>query len=100
MSTVTLPKTPPKLKPTEAPSEQKFEYPRNLLMNRVGGRPSGSTYAAVSHFVDAVLDGFDPLVTLESSVRVTEVLEAIHRSCVQGAPIRIEQEESHEPAQI
>lgn len=84
----------------EIATEQKFEYPRNLLVNRVGGRPSGSTYAAVSHFVDAVLDGFDPLVTLESSVRVTEVLEAIHRSCAQGAAIRIEQEESHEPVQV
>jgi predicted dehydrogenase len=74
----------------EIATEQRFEYPRNLLVNKVGGRPSGSTYAAVSHFVDAVLDGFDPLVTLESSVRVTEVLEAIHRSCAAGAPVRIE----------
>jgi predicted dehydrogenase len=74
----------------EIATEQRFEYPRNLLINKVGGRPSGSTYAAVSHFVDAVLDGFEPLVTLESSVRVTEVLEAIHRSCVEGAPVRIE----------
>jgi predicted dehydrogenase len=84
----------------EIATEQKFEYPRNLLINRVGGRPGGSTYAAVSHFVDAVLDDFEPLVTLESSVRVTEVLEAIHRSCATGAPVCIQQEESHEPIQV
>jgi predicted dehydrogenase len=84
----------------EIATEQKFEYPRNLLINRVGGRPGGSTYAAVCHFVDAVLDDLEPLVTLESSVRVTEVLEAIHRSCVEGAPARIQQEESHEPIQV
>jgi predicted dehydrogenase len=84
----------------EIATEQKFEYPRNLLINRVGGRPGGSTYAAVSHFVDAVLDDFEPLVTLESSVRVTEVLEAIHCSCATGAPVRIQQEESHEPIQV
>ena len=84
----------------EIASEQRFEYPRNLLVNKVGGRPSGSTYAAVTHFVDAVLDESDTLVSLESSVRVTEVLEAIHRSCAQGAAVRIEQEEWHEPFQV
>jgi predicted dehydrogenase len=84
----------------EIATEQKFEYPRNLLINRAGGRPGGSSYAAVSHFVDAVLDDFEPLVTLESSVRVTEVLEAIHRSCAKGAPVRIQHEESPEPIQV
>jgi predicted dehydrogenase len=84
----------------EIASERRFEYPRNLLVNRVGGRPSGSTYGAVTHFVDAVLDGGDPLVTLESSVRVTQVLEAIHRSCESGASVRIEQEETDATRQV
>ena len=84
----------------EIAGERRFEYPRNLLVNRVGGRPSGSTYAAVTHFVDAVLDGREPLVSLESSVRVTRVLEAIHRSFREGAPVRIEQEEADEPLQV
>jgi predicted dehydrogenase len=77
----------------EIASRDRFEYPRNLLINQVGGRPSGSVYAAVCHFVDAVLDGKEPLVTLESSVRVTHVLEAIHRSCERGAAVHIEEEE-------
>ena len=41
----------------EIATEARFEYPRNLLVNNVGGRPSGSAAAAVWHFVDAVLDG-------------------------------------------
>lgn len=84
----------------EVASEKRFEYPRNLLVNRVGGRPSGSAYAAVTHFVDAVLDGHDPLVSLESSVRVTRILEAIHRSCSAGVAVRIEKEEADEPLQV
>lgn len=84
----------------EIATNDRFEYPRNLLANRVGGRPSGSTFAAVSHFVDAVLDDFEPLVSLESSVRVTRVLEAIRRSCVEGAAVPIEEEESDAPLQV
>lgn len=84
----------------EIAGEERFEYPRNLLVNRVGGRPSGSTYAAVTHFVDAVLDGFEPLVSVESSVRVTQVLEAIHRSCESGASVRIEQEGTDATRQV
>jgi predicted dehydrogenase len=76
----------------EIATDAKFEYPRNLLVNNVGGRPGGSAAAAVWHFVDAVLDGGDLLVSLESSVRVTRVLDAIHRSCAQQGPVRLEEE--------
>ena len=85
----------------EIATEQKFEYPRNLLINRVGGRPSGSTYAAVTHFVDAVLDGFEPLVSLESSVRVTRG-PGSHPSLLlpRGRRSVSKQEEWHETVQI
>ncbi len=83
----------------EIATDDAFEYPRNLLVNRVGGRPGGSAAAAVRHFVDAVLDGVEPLVSLSSSIRVTRILEAVHRSCAQGAPVRIEKEERHESLQ-
>ena len=73
----------------EIADNKTFAYPRNLLVNRVGGKPSGSTAVAVEHFVDCVLDGTDPIVTLESSVHVTEVLEAIHESCSSGRPVQI-----------
>ena len=84
----------------EIATEAAFEYPRNLLINRVGGRPGGAAAAAVIHFVDALADGSEPLVTLSSSVRVTRVLSAIHRSCAEGAPVRIDKEEAHESLQV
>jgi predicted dehydrogenase len=84
----------------EIATDDAFEYPRNLLINRVGGRPSGSAAAAVWHFVDAVLEGTSPLISLSSSVRVTRILEAIHRSCAQGDPVRIEKEKTHESLEV
>ena len=84
----------------EIATEGAFEYPRNLLINRTGGRPGGAAPAAVTHFVDALLDGTEPLVTLAGSVRVTRILDAIHRSCAEGAPVRIDKEEAHEPLQV
>jgi predicted dehydrogenase len=84
----------------EIATEGAYEYPRNLLINRVGGSPGGAAPAAVRHFVDALLDGTDPLVTLASSVRVTRILDAIHRSCAEGAPVRIDKEEAHESLQV
>jgi predicted dehydrogenase len=85
----------------EIATEDVFEYPRNLLVNRVGGSPGGSATFAVRHFADAVLDGTPPLVSLSSSVRVTRILEAIHRSCAEeGAPVRIDKEEAHESLQV
>jgi len=84
----------------EIATNDAFEYPRNLLVNRVGGTPAGSAAAAVRHFADAVLDGTAPFVSLSSSVRVTRILEAIHRSCTEGAPVRIDKEEAHESLQV
>lgn len=68
-----------------------FSYPRNSLVNRVAGRPSGSTAVAVEHFVDCVLDGAEPLIDLASSIHVTEILSAIHESGRTGLPVPIEE---------
>lgn len=84
----------------EIATDGAFEYPRNLLINRVDGRPGGAAAAAVRHFVDALVDGTEPLVSLSSSVRVTRILEAIHRSCAEGAPVRIDKEEAHESLHV
>lgn len=73
----------------ELATADSFSYPRNQLAGRVGGRPSGSTAAAIAHFVDAVLDGTSPLVSLDSSVHVTEVLVAIDESWRTGRPVTI-----------
>lgn len=68
-----------------------FSYPRNNLVNRVAGRPSGSTAVAVEHFVDCVLEGREPIIDLASSIHVTEILSAIHLSCRTGMPAPIEE---------
>ncbi|TDC50683.1 Gfo/Idh/MocA family oxidoreductase [Jiangella ureilytica] len=71
----------------EIATHEAFAYPRNQLAGRVGGKPSGSIAGAVEHFVDAVLDGRPPIVSIDSSVHVTEVLAAIDRSWRSGRPV-------------
>ncbi|SEE87577.1 Gfo/Idh/MocA family protein [Jiangella alba] len=71
----------------EIATHESFAYPRNQLAGRVGGKPSGSIAGAVEHFVDAVLDGTPPIVSIDSSVHVTEVLAAIDRSWRSGRPV-------------
>ncbi|GAA2584266.1 Gfo/Idh/MocA family oxidoreductase [Dactylosporangium fulvum] len=74
----------------EIATPDRFSYPRNQLAGRVGGKPSGSVAAAVTHFVDAVLDKTPPLVTVDSSVHVTEVLAAIDTSWRTGQPVTVD----------
>jgi predicted dehydrogenase len=78
----------------EIATHEAFSYPRNQLAGRVGGKPSGSVALAVQDFVDAVLDGAEPLVSLDSSVHVTEVLVAIDESWRTGVPVRLTVEEA------
>ena len=79
-----------KVEQLEIATPQAFEYPRNQLLGRAGGRPSGSVAGALRHFIDVVLDGGEPLVTMDSSVAVTAILEAIARSCESGGPVSVE----------
>lgn len=73
----------------EIATHEAFTYPRNQLSGRVGGKPSGSVALAVQDFVDVVLDGGQPLVSLDSSVHVTEVLVAIDESWRTGRPVAL-----------
>jgi predicted dehydrogenase len=76
----------------EVADASEFSYPRNSLVNSVAGKPGGSTASAVQHFVDCVMDETAPLVDLESSVHVTEVLVAIQESCTTGHPVLLIEE--------
>lgn len=78
----------------ELANATKFTYPRNSLVNQVGGKPGGSTVSAVQHFVDCVLDDKEPLIDIASSVHVTEVLVAIQESCTTGVPVSLTKEQS------
>lgn len=78
-----------KIEQLEIVSGDGVSYPRNLVVNTVGGKPSGAASAAVGHFVECVLEGRAPLVTLESSVLVSDVLEAVDRSWREGVAVPV-----------
>ena len=68
-----------------------FQYPRNLLGYAYeGSEIHGAVPLSIHHFVKCVLLDREPLVTLESSLRVTRILDAIQRSIDLGAPVRLE----------
>lgn len=77
----------------EIATHEAFSYPRNQLSGRVGGKPSGSVAGAVQHFIDVVLDRREPIVSIDSSVHVTEVLVAIDESWRTGRPVALTVEE-------
>lgn len=64
-------------------------HPRNQLAMSVGGKPSGSVSHAIRDFVDAVLDSHQPLISIDSSVHVTDVLTAIDASWRTGSPVEL-----------
>jgi predicted dehydrogenase len=70
----------------EIASNEKYEFPRNLLLLEMTGHPQGSVRHAVTHWVDCALDHQPPLISLESSRHVTAILEAIHQSLAAGGP--------------
>ncbi|MDB6020614.1 MAG: oxidoreductase, partial [Pedosphaera sp.] len=43
----------------------------------------------VHHFVNCVLDGKKPLVTLEESLKVQQILDAIYASAASGREVRL-----------
>lgn len=74
----------------EIATDERYEYPRNLLLRTVHGVPAGAVRDAIWHLVDCVRHDRQPLVTLESSRHVTAVLAAIHRSIASGVPEAVE----------
>ncbi|RQP09568.1 MAG: gfo/Idh/MocA family oxidoreductase [Microbacteriaceae bacterium] len=70
-----------------------YRYPGTMLVNSVGGRPNGSVAAAIKDFVDAVADDREPLIDIDDSVHVTDVLAAIDASWRSGVAVRVVAEE-------
>jgi predicted dehydrogenase len=71
----------------EVSTAEGYHYPRNLLgyMYEEGGL-HGAVPLCLHHFISCVLEDREPMVTLESSLKVTRVLDAIQRSIDLGAP--------------
>jgi predicted dehydrogenase len=75
----------------EVSTDQGFQYPRNLLgYVYEEGEMHGAVPLSVHHFIKCVLEDREPLVTLDSSLRVTRILDAIQRSIDLGAPVTLE----------
>lgn len=65
---------------------QAFEYPRTSGGSMIHGIQRGAVTSALQHMVGCVLDGTEPLVTLDSSRHVTAILDALHRAVASGRP--------------
>lgn len=61
-------------------TEEAFEFPRTSVGSDIHGRRAGAVTAALHHMVSCVIEGREPLVTLQSSRDVIAVLDALHRS--------------------
>lgn len=70
-----------KCEQVEIATPLKHEYPRNLLAYPFeNGELHGAVPLSINHFVRCVTEDLKPLVTLESSLTVTRILDAIDRS--------------------
>jgi predicted dehydrogenase len=74
----------------EVSTAKAFKYPRNLLAYTFAdGEVHGAVPLSLNHFIRCVLEDREPVITLESSLRVTRILEAIQRSTETRAPVRL-----------
>ena len=65
----------------EVSTDRAYQYPRNLLSYPYeDGEVHGAVPLSINHFIRCVLEDRPPLVTLESSLQVTRILEGIQRS--------------------
>ncbi len=73
----------------EISTAKAFQYPRNLLAYTYDdGEVHGAVRLSLDHFLQCVQTGREPMITLESSLRVTRILDAIQRSIEACAPVR------------
>jgi predicted dehydrogenase len=79
-----------KVEQIEFSSQKSFQYPRNLLSTVYEDEEMhGAVPLSIRHFIKCVQRDQEPLVTLESSLRVTRILDAIQRSIETCAPVKL-----------
>lgn len=65
----------------ELATPEKHEYPRNLLAYPFeNGEVHGAVPLSINHFVRCVVEDKEPIISLDSSLMVTCILDAIQRS--------------------
>jgi predicted dehydrogenase len=62
-------------------------FPDLLAVTPSRREPLGFVYESIRHFVDRVLDGGEPLATVDDGVWNTKILCAIEKSCALGEPV-------------
>lgn len=67
-------------------TNEAHEFPRTAIHTMVHGVQRGSVSDSIHHMIGCVIDGKEPVVTMESSRHVTAILDAIHRSIASGRP--------------
>jgi predicted dehydrogenase len=74
----------------EVSTEKSYQYPRNLLSYPYeNGEFHGAVPLSINHFIRCILEDDQPLVTLESSLQVTRILDAIQRSIETNSVIQL-----------
>ena len=70
-------------------TEGSVAYPDTVYMPSLHGQMIGVYRNQIEHFVNAVLDGVDPIVTVEDGLATVVVADAIERSRAEGREIHI-----------
>lgn len=70
-------------------TEAKFSYPKNFLFNEVFGKLGGAFPLCLASFVDAIIDGTEPIVTARDGRQVTAILCAIDEAVRTGTTVKV-----------
>jgi len=70
-------------------NQKVYTYPKSSLTMEVAGRLEGALPISVGQFIDSLIAGRPPLVTVTDGLEVTRIVAAIHQSLETGAPARI-----------
>jgi len=74
----------------EIATPERHEYPRNLLSYPFElGEVHGAVPQSINHFVRCVVEDQEPFVSLQSSLTVTRILDAIQRSIETDTAIKL-----------
>jgi len=68
---------------------QVYQYPKSSMNMEIGGRLQGALPMSVGMFIDAVIDGEEPPVSVLDGLEVTRIVAAIHESLESGMAVRI-----------
>ncbi|NPV06509.1 MAG: Gfo/Idh/MocA family oxidoreductase [Anaerolineae bacterium] len=66
-----------------------YQYPKSSMTLEVAGRLEGALPTSVGQYLDAVLQGRQPAVTVQDGLEVTRIVAAIHQSLESGRPAKI-----------